>query len=252
MTPGHAQAVLRGLVSAGANQGRRAMPMPDEDVVPATQPGEAATVVAPQYAADSESPTRHASDPTRQASPAELGPASIASPGLAPAPLVETSTQTRFRILRAHARGGLGQVSVALDQEWNREVALKEIQPQHADAPLSRERFVLEAQITGGLEHPGRRDESVKQVELLLERAGESSTARLQAARCFAICAQFEPDADQKRRFTERALESLATAVGADFADRLLLTTDSELAPLRGEATFQTILEKVHGPSIPQ
>jgi len=61
----------------------------------------------------------------------------------------------QFRILRLHAKGGLGQVSVALDQELNREVALKEIQPRHADDPISRERFVLEAEITGGLEHPG-------------------------------------------------------------------------------------------------
>ncbi|HJT75692.1 MAG TPA: protein kinase, partial [Gemmataceae bacterium] len=61
----------------------------------------------------------------------------------------------RFRILRPHARGGLGQVSVALDQELGREVALKEIQEKHADHPESRSRFLLEAEITGGLEHPG-------------------------------------------------------------------------------------------------
>lgn len=61
----------------------------------------------------------------------------------------------RFVILRPHAEGGLGQVSVALDKELNREVALKEIQPDRADDPDSRARFVLEAQVTGGLEHPG-------------------------------------------------------------------------------------------------
>ena len=61
----------------------------------------------------------------------------------------------RFRILRPHAKGGLGQVSVALDQELHREVALKEILTQHSDDPTARERFVLEAEITGGLEHPG-------------------------------------------------------------------------------------------------
>ena len=66
-----------------------------------------------------------------------------------------TSEGTRFRILRPHARGGLGQVSVALDRELDRPVALKEIQERHADEPESRARFVQEAEITGKLEHPG-------------------------------------------------------------------------------------------------
>ena len=57
----------------------------------------------------------------------------------------------RFRILRPHAKGGLGQVSVALDQELHREVALKEILVHLSDDTNARERFVLEAEITGGL-----------------------------------------------------------------------------------------------------
>ena len=66
-----------------------------------------------------------------------------------------TSAGTRFRILRPHAEGGLGKVSVARDEELQRDVALKEIKSRHADDPDSRARFVLEAEITGGLEHPG-------------------------------------------------------------------------------------------------
>jgi hypothetical protein len=66
-----------------------------------------------------------------------------------------TSDGQRFRVLRPHARGGLGAVFVALDAELHREVALKQILDQHADDPNSRQRFVLEAEITGGLEHPG-------------------------------------------------------------------------------------------------
>jgi WD40 repeat protein/tRNA A-37 threonylcarbamoyl transferase component Bud32 len=61
----------------------------------------------------------------------------------------------RFRILRPHARGGLGTVSVAFDEELRREVALKEIQSEQADHLDRRARFLLEAEITGGLEHPG-------------------------------------------------------------------------------------------------
>jgi hypothetical protein len=66
-----------------------------------------------------------------------------------------TSDGQRFRILRPHARGGLGAVFVALDTELNREVAVKQILEKHAADPLSRQRFVAEAEITVGLEHPG-------------------------------------------------------------------------------------------------
>jgi len=61
----------------------------------------------------------------------------------------------RFEFLRPLDRGGLGIVSVALDTELNREVAFKEIRDDRvADATL-RQKFWLEAQLTGGLEHPG-------------------------------------------------------------------------------------------------
>ena len=66
-----------------------------------------------------------------------------------------TSDGQRFQILRPHAKGGLGAVFVALDRELNREVALKQILERHADDPVSRQRFLLEAEVTGNLEHPG-------------------------------------------------------------------------------------------------
>ena len=66
-----------------------------------------------------------------------------------------SSAGTRFRVLRPHARGGIGTVSVALDAELNREVALKQILPEQADNLASRARFLLEAEVTARLEHPG-------------------------------------------------------------------------------------------------
>jgi serine/threonine protein kinase len=62
---------------------------------------------------------------------------------------------TRYKVLRPHAKGGLGEVFVAEDMELHREVALKEIQAHKADDAASRARFILEAEVTGGLEHPG-------------------------------------------------------------------------------------------------
>jgi len=61
----------------------------------------------------------------------------------------------RYEILKHHAAGGLGDVFVARDGELNREVALKEIKTQFANDEHSRNRFVVEAEITGRLEHPG-------------------------------------------------------------------------------------------------
>ena len=69
--------------------------------------------------------------------------------------LTADGAPVRYRILREHAKGGLGQVYVARDSELHRDVALKEIQERYAADEERRARFVLEAEITGGLEHPG-------------------------------------------------------------------------------------------------
>jgi eukaryotic-like serine/threonine-protein kinase len=64
-------------------------------------------------------------------------------------------SEARFELIKQHAWGGLGEVYVAYDRELHREVALKRLQERHAGSADSRIRFLLEAEITGGLEHPG-------------------------------------------------------------------------------------------------
>ena len=44
---------------------------------------------------------------------------------------------------------------MAQDEELHREVALKQIRGEHADDAQRACRFLVEAEITGGLEHPG-------------------------------------------------------------------------------------------------
>ena len=68
---------------------------------------------------------------------------------------VAGSQHGRFRVLHHHADGGIGRVSVALDCELHRQVAVKELQERFADDPQVRQRFMLEVQVTGRLEHPG-------------------------------------------------------------------------------------------------
>jgi serine/threonine-protein kinase len=66
-----------------------------------------------------------------------------------------TDPDGRFQIVRLHDRGALGEVYVARDQQLHRIVALKRIQADHATDREKCARFVVEAEITGRLEHPG-------------------------------------------------------------------------------------------------
>ncbi len=61
----------------------------------------------------------------------------------------------RYRLIRVLGYGGIGQVWLAYDRQLKREVALKEILPHRAGDASLQERFVREAQTTGGLQHPG-------------------------------------------------------------------------------------------------
>ena len=66
-----------------------------------------------------------------------------------------TLVGSRYTVLRHHAKGAMGDVFVAADHEFDREVAFKVIQDHSADKPGSREKFKQEAWVTGQLEHPG-------------------------------------------------------------------------------------------------
>lgn len=95
--------------------------------------------------------------PLSEPTPQENREANDADPFLTQAlePTPIPSQQQRYQLLRPHQRGGLGLVSIARDEDFNREVALKEILPSSADDEQNRRRFIREAEITGALEHPG-------------------------------------------------------------------------------------------------
>ena len=75
--------------------------------------------------------------------------------GAAVVPRFPEQRYGRFALQRLHAKGGLGEVHVAVDEELGRCVALKRIQDGHCFDPIARRRFLYEAAITARLEHPG-------------------------------------------------------------------------------------------------
>ncbi len=59
------------------------------------------------------------------------------------------------RIIRSHVKGGMGMVHIAYDQFLKREVALKELFRESTTDESIVHRFIVEAEITAQLEHPG-------------------------------------------------------------------------------------------------
>ena len=87
----------------------------------------------------------------RDARPGD-SPSGVGSPRINLAVL--NASHERFRIIKTYAQGGLGVVSIAHDIELDRVVAVKEMR---GDRPSDDEiqRFLLEARVTGQLDHPG-------------------------------------------------------------------------------------------------
>jgi serine/threonine-protein kinase len=61
----------------------------------------------------------------------------------------------RFRLIRLHREGGLGQIYQAFDRELGRRVALKRMHDVDKDRANVRTQFLNEARLTGWLDHPG-------------------------------------------------------------------------------------------------
>jgi serine/threonine protein kinase len=71
------------------------------------------------------------------------------------ASVAPTDAVGRFSIIETLRSGGMGVVYLAYDHECNRQVAIKKIRPEYRDDPLVIRRFLAEADLTAGLEHPG-------------------------------------------------------------------------------------------------
>ena len=69
-----------------------------------------------------------------------------------PAPSLSPGDPSRYELVAEHARGGLGRVLRATDNQLGRTVAVKELLSR---SPSTEARFVREAMITARLQHPG-------------------------------------------------------------------------------------------------
>jgi serine/threonine protein kinase len=65
------------------------------------------------------------------------------------------SMSARYEPVKPVSQGGMGEIWVAIDHDFDRQVAIKEILPDAANDPRTRDRFLRETRITAKLEHPG-------------------------------------------------------------------------------------------------
>ncbi|MCE2801451.1 MAG: serine/threonine protein kinase [Planctomycetaceae bacterium] len=65
------------------------------------------------------------------------------------------SMSARYEPVEPVKQGGMGEIWIAIDQDFDRQVAIKEILPETANDLKVRQRFLRESQITAKLEHPG-------------------------------------------------------------------------------------------------
>jgi serine/threonine protein kinase len=104
--------------------------------------------------ANSESDTLFSPGVTPSGGPDQLAPGAAPSGRMTSGEFPPVAAR-RYRMLDEIGRGGMGRVVRAIDEEFRREVALKEIAPDYTESREHVARFLREARVTGRLEHPG-------------------------------------------------------------------------------------------------
>jgi serine/threonine protein kinase len=96
-------------------------------------------------------------DSTRAGQPRPAEPAQLErpDPDRSEATVGACAAVGPYQTLVFHARGALGEILRGTDPQLHRTVAIKRLQDRLADDPESRRRFLLEAEVTARLEHPG-------------------------------------------------------------------------------------------------
>ena len=95
------------------------------------------------------------------------------------------------------------------------------------------------------LAHGGKEAEAMKKAEDLCGKHPKSVPLLLDAARCYAACAATAADAAAKEKDVERAVAALRAATEAGYKDMGAWKTDPDLAAIREEAGYKSLVEEL-------
>jgi hypothetical protein len=151
------------------------------------------------------------------------------------------------RLLMATAQERLGAVALRrgkpadAGRSWRAALAIRaEV------APLEPHNLPRRGELALALARCGRRAEAVRTAEELLPVAADRPALLLPLARCFAACAAGESGADRSRD-VRRMLDALGASIRQGYRDAVVLRTDSEFAPFRGEPAFRSLVDGLGG-----
>jgi tetratricopeptide (TPR) repeat protein len=106
---------------------------------------------------------------------------------------------------------------------------------------LEPENRVPQAAYLLALARCGKHAEAARGADALRPQAGNSTELLLQLARCYAVCAS---QASERQGPLSKALEALRVLAALDYRDPVLVRTDPDLAALRTEPAFLSLLDK--------
>ena len=92
------------------------------------------------------------------------------------------------------------------------------------------------------LAHCGKEAEAAGEVEKLLRRRPKSIPLLMDAARCYAACASA---AATKQQYAGQAIGALRVAVAEGYKDAAALKSDPDLASIREDKAYQSLLEEL-------
>ncbi len=169
---------------------------------------------------------------TYQESLKNLQPALARVPNHAEWQLTLALHHERMAII-AQRKGNLVSAKVDYEEALRIRKELLEIEPNNARWLGSALRVKA---------HTGAVSIAVKQFEMLYRRRPRSIPLLLDAARACATGVALSKEPAVKQRYVERAVGALHAAVRAGYKDSIALKTDPDLAPLRKEPLFTSLL----------
>jgi serine/threonine-protein kinase len=98
------------------------------------------------------------------------------------------------------------------------------------------------------LAYSGKEAEAARQADALCRQHPKSIPVLVDAARCYAACAGAAADPADRQRYLGKALDALRAAVAAGYKDRVGLTNDPHLAPVRETPDYQTLVKGLPRP----